>query len=114
MKIKICGMRESENIKEVAALSPDYMGFIFYKNSPRYITQIPENLSQEIKKTGVFVNEDYDHIMEKAELFGLQAVQLHGEETAELCDKLKNENLEVIKAFSVDEEFDFETSLCNS
>jgi len=109
MKIKICGMRESENIKEVAALSPDYMGFIFYKNSPRYITQIPENLSQEIKKTGVFVNEDYEHIIEKVELFGLQAVQLHGEETAELCTKLRNENLEVIKAFAVSEEFDFET-----
>lgn len=108
MKIKICGMRESENMKEVAALSPDYIGFIFYKNSPRYITQIPTNGPHQIKKTGVFVNEEYDQIMKKVELFGLQAIQLHGEESVELCEKLGDQNLEVIKAFSVDDDFNFE------
>lgn len=101
-------MKHPDNIKKVSALSPDYIGFIFYKKSPRYLTQIPENIPEGIKKTGVFVNEEYDQILDKVGLFNLQAVQLHGEESVELCKNLKHQNLEVIKAFSIDDDIDFE------
>ncbi|MDQ7917463.1 phosphoribosylanthranilate isomerase [Mesonia sp. MT50] len=101
-------MKHPDNIKKVSALSPDYIGFIFYKKSPRYLTQIPENIPEGIKKTGVFVNEEYDQILDKVRLFNLQAVQLHGEESVELCEKLRHQNLEVIKAFSIDDDFNFE------
>ena len=115
MKLKICGMKYSENILEVAQLKPDYMGFIFWKKSSRYFDgQIPE-LPKSIKKTGVFVNETVAIIVEKIIENNLQAVQLHGKESADFCLNLKSEfsknnldNIEIIKVFSVANDFDFE------
>jgi len=108
MKLKICGMKYQENMTEVAALQPDYLGFIFYdKSSRNFDTTIPE-LSSSIKKTGVFVNEDLQIVIEKVKTFNLQAVQLHGEETPEYCSKLKSEAIEIIKVFSIKDEFNFE------
>lgn len=105
-------MKQPENISEVAALQPDYMGFIFYEKTPRYFeAEIPE-LNSGIKKTGVFVNASVDYILEKVKEHKLQTVQLHGRESAEFCQELQiifagMEKMEIIKVFSVKEEFDF-------
>ena len=105
--LKICGMKHPQNILEVAGLLPDYMGFIFYEKSARFFNgQIPE-LPKSIKKTGVFVNASLSEIKEKIKIHDLQAVQLHGEETPELCQALQQENVEVIKVFSIQDDFDF-------
>jgi phosphoribosylanthranilate isomerase len=111
MKLKICGMKYPDNILEVGALLPDYMGFIFWEKSARYFNgQIPE-LIKTIKKTGVFVNESVENIIEKIDKHDLQAVQLHGKESVEFCLDLKSKidfKIEIIKVFSADENFDFE------
>ncbi|MDW8851938.1 phosphoribosylanthranilate isomerase [Flavobacterium sp. MMLR14_040] len=121
MKLKICGMKYPENILEVGALLPDYMGFIFWEKSARYFNgEIPE-LIETIKKVGVFVNQSQEEILEKVKKYNLQAVQLHGNESIEFCAELKtklNHKIEIIKAFSVDNDFDFESlkpfeSVCN-
>ena len=108
LKLKVCGMKDPENIREVAALQPDYLGFIFYEKSPRFFNdEIPE-ISSAVKKTGVFVDADFDYILKKVEKYQLKAVQLHGNEAPELCAGLQKERLEVIKVFSVKDDFDFE------
>jgi len=124
--IKICGMKNLENIREAAALHPDYLGFIFYENSPRnFQGEIPE-IDPTIKKTGVFVNASVNFILTKVEKYKFRAIQLHGNETSEFCGELKlalienksNEfirnniegnsaSTEIIKVFSIKEEFDF-------
>jgi phosphoribosylanthranilate isomerase len=107
-------MRQPLNIVEVAALKPDYMGFIFYKGSKRYIDGLPASslseLPQTIKRTGVFVNEDLDAIAQYAREFGLNALQLHGDESPDFCRQLKAvlPGIELIKAFGIHHAFDFE------
>ncbi len=114
VKLKICGMKEPSNIAEVAALRPDYLGFIFYKGSKRYVEGlVPTYLSKlpdEIKPTGVFVNEDLITIKQHAENFHLKAIQLHGHESPELCKQLKAmlPEIEIIKAFGIHPAFNFE------
>jgi phosphoribosylanthranilate isomerase len=112
LKIKICGMRELSNIEDVAKLRPDYMGFIFYPKSPRFVGhdfRLPS--LPGIKKVGVFVNESPAGILETVEQFHLDYVQLHGNESVDECTTLKNENVRVIKAFAVDYKFDFRTTI---
>jgi phosphoribosylanthranilate isomerase len=105
MKLKICGIKH--NINEVAALQPDYFGFIFYKNSPRnFESEIPK-LSKSIKKVGVFVNEKIESITRKIEKYNLDIIQLHGNESPETCKLLKSTKKEIIKVFSIKNEFDF-------
>jgi len=114
LKLKVCGMKFAANIAAVAALQPDYLGFIFYKKSPRFISDVSAELIKyipsEIKTMGVFVDEDLEIVKKKANLYQLKAVQLHGNESAEYCAELKSlfNSLEVIKAFGVDEDFDFD------
>ncbi len=113
MKLKVCGMKYQDNMEQVAALQPDYLGFIFYEKSPRHFdTKIPE-LPDTIKKTGVFVNEDLNTVIENINKFNLQAVQLHGEESPFYCNmlgttKLLETPVEIIKVFSVKDGFNFE------
>jgi phosphoribosylanthranilate isomerase len=110
MKLKICGMKYPDNILEVGSLLPDYMGFIFWDKSARYFDETLPTLPQSIKKTGVFVNASKEEIVAKVLKYDLQAVQLHGQESIDFCQELKNslaENSEIIKVFSVDSEFDF-------
>ncbi len=92
MKIKVCGLKDPGNINEVASLSPDYLGFICYDQSPRYIDDLPvEALSKLVPfKTGVFVNESIEKIVDRINEYDLDAVQLHGNEGAWMCDALKN------------------------
>jgi len=111
MKLKICGMKYPENILEVGSLLPDYMGFIFWEKSARYFDGIIPTLPKSIKKVGVFVNETSEEILKKIENHNLQAVQLHGNESVEFCVDLKNKidnAIEIIKVFSVNDDFDFE------
>ena len=108
MKLKVCGMQETENIVALASLQPDYMGFIFWEPSKRYCTTVPTNIPKHIKKVGVFVDETTKQIKEKVKLFGLDAVQLHGDESPRQCAALLNLCL-VIKAFRIGPDFDFKT-----
>jgi phosphoribosylanthranilate isomerase len=111
MKLKICGMKYPDNILEVGSLLPDYMGFIFWEKSARYFDGVIPELPKSIKKVGVFVNETVEVILAKALRYDLQAIQLHGNESVEFCLNLKNEldsKIEIIKVFSVDDDFDFE------
>lgn len=101
MIIKVCGMRQASNIREVETTGADWMGFIFYERSPRFVKDLPEYLPQHLRKVGVFVNSEYDYIINKVYQFGLDYVQLHGEESPELCRSLRQAGTEVIKAFAV-------------
>ena len=108
MKIKICGLKFESNILGLSKLKPDYMGFIFWEKSKRLVIDSTPNLSQtKIKKTGVFVNADFDKIKDKVRVHELEAIQLHGLESPEFCEKIKNLGVEIIKAFSIDENFNF-------
>jgi len=101
-------MRYEDNIRLIASIKPDYMGFIFFEGSSRYVFDSTPKLSTSIKKTGVFVNASYKTIVEKINTHNLQAVQLHGEESPEFCKTLQALNVEIIKVFSIKNEFDFE------
>jgi len=113
--IKVCGMREPDNIREILTLDPDFLGLIFYPKSSRYVTSptIINNIrfGQNTKKTGVFVNATEDEIMQKVKLYELQAVQLHGEESVVLCRSLRNKGVLVLKAFQIYAAEDFEDTL---
>jgi phosphoribosylanthranilate isomerase len=112
VKLKICGMRYPVNILEVGALRPDFMGFIFYNQSPRFVTddfKIPSGLPESINRVGVFVNESFETILKAVDRYALNFVQLHGNESVILCEKLKQTNIGVIKVFSIDQDFDFRT-----
>ncbi|MDP5168865.1 MAG: phosphoribosylanthranilate isomerase [Bacteroidia bacterium] len=111
-KIKVCGLREPENIDDVLSLSPDYIGFIFYPKSSRHIGgKLPTFYARQLdeaKKVGVFVDEVLREIKEFVHLFGLDVVQLHGKENPAFCAKVGDLGVEVIKVFSVGESFDFD------
>lgn len=137
MKLKVCGMKYPDNIEQVAALQPDYLGFIFYTKSARnFDAQTIPVIPKSIKKTGVFVDADINFIIEKIKTHDLKAVQLHGKESPEFCKELRhvchyeeqsdvvissketdchdfqkkshNDNkIEIIKVFSIKDEFDF-------
>jgi phosphoribosylanthranilate isomerase len=112
MKIKICGLREKENIAQMAALGPDYLGFIFYEPSKRYAQ--PENLKTFIrnvpgpKRVGVFVNQTFENIVWISADLGLQTIQLHGSEEPELGQALKHKGFEVWKVFGMRPDFDWQ------
>ncbi len=99
--VKVCGMREGENIRGVEALGVDMMGFIFYPRSPRYVDSLPEYMPTSLSRVGVFVNEAIDVVRAKVEEFGLDYVQLHGAESAEYCREIGGCGVKVIKAISV-------------
>ena len=106
MKIKVCGMKHESNINAVSALKPDFIGFIFYPKSPRYIGGIglPD---VSASATGVFVNESAENVAKTIDQYYLKAIQLHGNEDAAYCSVFKTK-VTIFKAFGVDEHFDFE------
>lgn len=82
MIVKVCGMREADNIRAVElAARPDWMGFIFWPGSSRYVADVPAYLPTACARVGVFVDEDAAGILRRVGDFGLAAVQLHGHET---------------------------------
>ena len=114
IRVKVCGMNNPGNVKEIAQLNPDILGFIFYPGSPRYVGNDPDlvlfnSIPPGIKKTGVFYNEDNHKILDLSIRTGLDMIQLHGNESSEACLQLKSSGLPVIKAFNIDRDFDFES-----
>lgn len=111
MKIKVCGLRDKDNIQAVAALKPDYMGFICYEPSPRYIKDISTNvladLPSSVYKTAVFVDESKETINALLDTYGFNAIQLHGSESPNFADSFRNK-VTVFKAFGLNADFDFE------
>ena len=105
MKVKVCGMRDAENIREVEALGIDMMGFIFYPKSSRYVSERPEYLPTKCKRVGVFVDEDIENIKKIADDYALDFIQLHGHESPEqishLNCQLSTVNCQLIKAFNI-------------
>ncbi len=110
MKIKVCGLKYAENIRAVSALEPDYVGFVCYSPSPRYAGELDaatvDAIPNNITKTAVFVNEDRETIDALISRYGFDAIQLHGGEDAEFCSHFKGK-VQVIKAFGLNENFDF-------
>lgn len=104
-------MKHAANIAAVADLHPDYLGFIFYDKSPRYISDVSAELikyvPQEIKTVGVFVDEDVEAVKALVQKHYLKAVQLHGKEDVAYCKAMKETGVEVIKAFGIHADFDF-------
>ena len=134
MKLKVCGMKYTENMQQVANLNPDYLGFIFYEKSKRNFEGIIPELPNSIKKTGVFVNEHLEIVISLVEEYRLEAIQLHGDESVDYIQKLKQQltinrelhlqenktikkkknqhyisinEIEIIKTFGVNDEFNF-------
>jgi phosphoribosylanthranilate isomerase len=108
IKLKICGMKEAENIEEISTLQPDYLGFIFWGKSKRNMTlaTIPE-LPVTTKKVGVFVDASIQEIAKKINQYQLDIIQLHGNESVIFCKNVKKLSVEVIKVFSMDSNFNF-------
>jgi len=113
IRIKVCGMKNQANIQQVGSFAPDYIGFIFYKDSPRYVGadfRIPE-LPSSIRRVGVFVNESIENVLNTIEKYALDFAQLHGDESIEFCRAIKLKGISIIKVFRVDDEFDFHSTL---
>ena len=98
-------MREPKNIEQVAQLGVDMMGFIFYPKSPRYVSYVlaRSDADRKVCRVGVFVNDSIPEILDKIHSFSLNAVQMHGSESRELCEQLREANgdIKIIKAISV-------------
>jgi len=111
MKLKVCGMKEVDNIKSIGDLKPDYMGFIFYEHSRRNFEGIIPELPKSIKKTGVFVDEYIEIIVSLIEEYKLEALQLHGDESVAYIQNLKSHlpsTIEIIKVFGISDDFNFD------
>jgi phosphoribosylanthranilate isomerase len=112
MKIKVCGITSIEQMRELQQLGIDYAGMIFYEGSKRYAKEkLAGSKSEirdiEIKKIGVFVNADFEFISKTIVEFGLNAVQLHGDETDEFCMDLMDRTT-VIKVFRIADQTDID------
>lgn len=110
IKLKVCGLRD--NIDEVVKLDPDFIGFIFYDKSKRYVNGIDnsilKNIQSRAKKVGVFVNATINELLKTQADFKLDYVQLHGEEPVGYCKELKEEGIKIIKVFSGNKLPDYE------
>ncbi|MEH0158669.1 phosphoribosylanthranilate isomerase [Limibacter armeniacum] len=113
MKLKVCGMRDAGNIEALLSLSPDYIGFIFYEKSPRYVGDVLSSelvlrlIPNTVQKVGVFVNMEVNSLLKVADSYKLDVIQLHGNESPEMCKEVKQAGYQVVKVFGVDESFDF-------
>ncbi len=109
-KLKVCGMKYSDNIRQLVEIKPDFIGFIFYKKSKRFVDNLDIKslkIPKSIKIVGVFVNSTIEEVLEKVKLYKLDYVQLHGDESAKFCLKLKHAGIKITKAFQIDEDFNF-------
>lgn len=102
-------MKYTENRKQIEQLPVDFLGYIFYAPSKRFIGEQPDQglFDTPSAKVGVFVDENAFEILALAKNFGFEYIQLHGKENPKTCGLLKKQGLKIIKAFSVDETFDF-------
>ena len=100
MVIKVCGMREPENIREAEALGIDLMGFIFWPKSSRFVSERPAYLPTRCKRVGVFVNEQIGDVQRIAGEYALDIIQLHGHESPDYIRQL-HLSCSLIKAFNI-------------
>jgi phosphoribosylanthranilate isomerase len=112
LKVKICGMRDPKNIDAVCVSKPDYIGFIFYPKSKRFVGEDPDGtiftrVPDTIQKVGVFVNEKAGTVISTCQKYDLQVAQLHGDEPPAYCRQIKQAGLTVFKAFAVNDGFNF-------
>jgi len=107
LKVKVCGMRDAENIRAVEALGIDWMGFIFWPNSSRFVSERPAYLPTKAKRVGVFVDEDIEHVCRIVADYALDFVQLHGSESPAYLHALRQHLADdgspvaIIKAFDI-------------
>ena len=105
MIVKVCGMRDPDNIRQVDALPcVDWMGFIFYPHSPRFVSEVPTYLPQHCKHVGAFVNEPIQDILARIKAFGFHLIQLHGNETPDYCQQLRScidKDIQIIKMIPI-------------
>lgn len=111
MIVKVCGMRQPDNIDAVAATGIDMMGFIFYRKSPRFVDQLDGSTINALKNKGIepvalFVDEDIDVVVATLQRYGFTTVQLHGSEGVDYCDRLRAHGYKVLKAISISDEGD--------
>ena len=99
--IKVCGMTQGDNIREIEALGVDLIGFNFYPKSPRCLSQMPDYLPQQARRVGVFVNQPKEEVTMYADRFGLDYLQLHGTESPGYCRTLQAAGFHPIKVFSI-------------
>ena len=99
MIIKVCGMRDAGNIRQLEQLGIDWMGLIFWPRSKRYVSEVPSYLPRQIKRVGVFVDASLEEIRQHVKDYRLDLIQLHGNEHPSLAKALKP--LPVIKAFNI-------------
>lgn len=96
LKIKVCGLRQLTQIQELITMNTDFLGFIFYEKSPRYIlNHLDLRQISDIKhqgKVGVFVNESLEKIVETASMAKLNFIQLHGDESKDFIVELRKKN----------------------
>lgn len=111
MIIKVCGMREETNVREAEQSGADWMGFIFYPKSPRYVGETLTYIPGNVKRVGVFVNEEVDRLLALAEKNRLDILQLHGDESPADCEALREKGFLVIKAFGVSTDKPFSPGL---
>jgi phosphoribosylanthranilate isomerase len=105
MNIKVCGITEFKQMQQLDALNVDFVGMIFHPASPRFVGDklVKKDIKKadfDFKKVGVFVNPEMIEVLDAIDDYGLDVVQLHGNESAEMCEDLSSE-VEVIKAFSI-------------
>lgn len=112
MQLKVCGMRDPENIRQLLQLKPDYMGFIFFDKSPRHVGEVLDesllkSFPSHTQKVGVFVNAPIEYLKARVSQYELDLVQLHGDESVDYVAELYAVGIRVMKVFSVGESFDF-------
>ncbi len=103
MIVKVCGMRDPKNIREVEELGVDWMGFILWPKSPRFVPTVPRYLPQKTKRVGVFVDMNKDGLLIFIAAYRLDLVQFHGKESPEFIRDVRDlvPGLKTIKAFSI-------------
>jgi phosphoribosylanthranilate isomerase len=112
-RVKVCGLTNPDNAKEVAEAGADFTGFIFHPSSKRYVGMDPNpdlfrNIPGHVKKVGVFVNEVRSKVIDAVIRHRLNLVQLHGSESADYCHAIRTAGVPVIKAFGIGEDFSFD------
>lgn len=112
MIIKTCGMRDADNIRAVSELGIDWMGFIFWAPSSRYVSEKPTFLPTRQKRVGVFVDARIEEVKSKVDEYALDLIQLHGKESPAICERLKaNSRQQLIKAFNIATQEDLEQTI---
>lgn len=119
LKVKVCGMRDHQNIREILSLKPDYMGFIFYRNSPRFVGaefSLADLIGsfESCKRVGVFVNSSILEIESAVQAACLDVLQLHGDEAPEFLQELRAllPKIEIWKVFQINDKFEFTAADC--